>query len=188
MLFRSVVYEHVQKQKQEAAVNFLVNEAFSTPEWLLDSEILNRIEASGAIERVQNLQGRALSSLLDEDRLNRMIANEEVNGSNAYTAMNLMQDLRRGIFSELYNRKQVDAYRRNLQRTYVDIASAYLMKLKEADNDKLLKSDILPLMRGEMQGLKRELNRRKAGVNHSLTRYHWDDLIARIDTALATEA
>ena len=183
-----VVYEHVPKQKQEEAVEFLVDEAFSTPEWLLNREILNRIEASGAIERVQSLQGRALSSLLDEDRLNRMIANEEVNGSDAYTAMNLMQDLRRGIFSELYNRKQVDAYRRNLQRTYVDIASAYLMKLKEADNDKLLKSDILPLMRGEMQGLKRELNRRKAGVNHSLTRYHWDDLIARIDAALATEA
>ena len=183
-----VVYENVPKKKQEEAVKFLVEEAFTTPDWLLNQEILNRIEASGAIERVQNLQTRALSSLLDEDRLNRMIANEEVNGNEAYTAVDLMQDLRKGIFSELYNRNKVDAYRRNLQRSYVDIASEYLKKLNAEDNEALLKSDILPLMRGEMKTLKREINRRKSGVNHSLTQYHWEDLIARIDAALDVES
>jgi hypothetical protein len=183
-----VVYENVPKEKQEEAVNFLVKEAFTTPDWLLNQEILNRIEASGAIERVQNLQTRTLSSLLDEDRLNRMISNEEVNGDKAYSAVNLMSDLRKGIFSELYNRNKVDAYRRNLQRSYVDIASEYLKKLNAEDNEALLKSDILPLMRGEMQTLKREINRRKSGVNHSLTQYHWEDLIARIDAALDVES
>ncbi len=183
-----LVYENVPKKKQEEAVEFLVQEAFTTPDWLLNQEILNRIEASGAIERVQGLQTRALSSLLDEDRLNRMIANEEVNGDKAYTVVNLMSDLRKGIFSELYNRNKVDAYRRNLQRSYVDIASEYLKKLNAEDNEALLKSDILPLMRGEMKTLKREINRRKAGTNHSLTQYHWEDLIARIDAALDVES
>jgi len=183
-----VVYENVPKKKQEEAVNFLVEEAFTTPDWLLNQEILKRIEASGAIDRVQNLQTGALNSLLDEDRLNRMIANEEVNENKAYTAVSLMEDLRKGIFSELYNRKKVDAYRRNLQRSYVDIASEYLKKLNAEDNQALLKSDIMPLMRGEMQTLKRELNRRKSGVNHSLTQYHWEDLIARIDAALDVES
>ena len=183
-----VVYKNVPKQKQKEAVEFLVDEAFSTPKWLLNQEILDRIEASGAIERVQNLQTRALKSLLDEDRLNRMIENEEVNGNEAYTAINLMQELRKGIFSELYSRKNVDAYRRNLQRSYVDIASDYLKKLKAEGNEALLKSDILPLMRGEMQTLKQDINRRKSGVNHSLTRYHWNDLIARIDAALEVES
>lgn len=183
-----VVYKNVPKQKQKEAVEFLVDEAFSTPKWLLNQEILDRIEASGAIERVQNLQTRALKSLLDEDRLNRMIENEEINGNEAYTAINLMQELRKGIFSELYSRKNVDAYRRNLQRSYVDIASNYLKKMKSEGNEALLKSDILPLMRGEMQTLKQDINRRKSGVNHSLTRYHWNDLIARIDAALEVES
>ncbi|SKB75635.1 protein of unknown function [Salegentibacter holothuriorum] len=183
-----VVYENVPKKKQEDAVEFLVEEAFTTPNWLLNQEILNRIEATGAIDRVQSLQTRALNNLLEEDRLNRMIANEEVNGNEAYTAVNLMQDLRKGIFSELYKRNKVDAYRRNLQRSYVDIASEYLKKLNAEDNDALLKSDILPLMRGEMQSLKRDINRRKSGVNHSLTQYHWEDLIARIDAALDIES
>ncbi|MBZ9629252.1 zinc-dependent metalloprotease [Salegentibacter sp. LM13S] len=183
-----VVYENVPKEKQEEAVNFLVEEAFTTPDWLLNQEILNRIEASGAIERVQGLQTRALNNLLEEDRLKRMISNEEVNGNEAYTAVSLMEDLRKGIFSELYNRNKVDAYRRNLQRSYVDIASDYLKKLNAEDNEALLKSDIMPLMRGEMQTLKRELNRRKSGVNHSLTQYHWEDLIARIDAALDVES
>ncbi|MBI6119433.1 zinc-dependent metalloprotease [Salegentibacter maritimus] len=183
-----VVYKNVPKQKQKEAVEFLVDEAFSTPKWLLNQEILDRIEASGAIERVQNLQTRALKSLLDEDRLNRMIENEEINGNEAYTAINLMQELRKGIFSELYSRKNVDAYRRNLQRSYVDIASNYLKKMKSEGDEALLKSDILPLMRGEMQTLKQDINRRKSGVNHSLTRYHWNDLIARIDAALEVES
>ncbi|MBE7641039.1 DUF5117 domain-containing protein [Salegentibacter sp. BLCTC] len=183
-----VVYKNVPKQKQKEAVGFLVDEAFSTPKWLLNQEILDRIEASGAIERVQSLQTRALKSLLDEDRLNRMIENEEINGNEAYTAINLMQELRKGIFSELYSRKNVDAYRRNLQRSYVDIASNYLKKMKSEGNEALLKSDILPLMRGEMQTLKQDINRRKSGVNHSLTRYHWNDLIARIDAALEVES
>ncbi|WP_289024368.1 zinc-dependent metalloprotease [uncultured Salegentibacter sp.] len=183
-----VVYKNVPKQKQKEAVGFLVDEAFSTPKWLLNQEILDRIEASGTIERVQNLQTRALKSLLDEDRLNRMIENEEINGNEAYTAINLIQELRKGIFSELYSRKNVDAYRRNLQRSYVDIASNYLKKMKSEGNEALLKSDILPLMRGEMQTLKQDINRRKSGVNHSLTRYHWNDLIARIDAALEVES
>ncbi|WP_037319498.1 zinc-dependent metalloprotease [Salegentibacter sp. Hel_I_6] len=183
-----VVYENVPKEKQQEAVDFLNAEAFTTPDWLLNQEILNRIEASGAIERVQGLQTRALTSLLDEDRLNRIIANEEVNGDKAYTAVNLMSDLRKGIFSELYSRNKVDAYRRNLQRSYVDIASEYLRKLNAENNEDLLKSDILPLMRGEMQTLKREINRRKSGINNSLTQYHWEDLIARIDAALDIES
>ena len=61
-------------------------------------------------------------------------------------------------------------------------------KLNAEDNEALLKSDILPLMRGEMKTLKREINRRKSGVNHSLTQYHWEDLIARIDAALDVES
>lgn len=184
-----VVYENVPKEKQKEAMKFLISEAFTTPEWLLDQEILNRIEASGAIERVQGLQTRALKSLLNKDRLKRLIANEEANGKKAYTAVNMLSELRRGIFSELYRNRKVDAYRRNLQRSYVDIASSYLKQLRQDNSDdELLKSDIMPLMRGEMQTLKRELNRRKSNTNDALTRYHWNDLIARIDAGLDVDA
>ena len=183
-----VVYTPVPEEKQKAAVDFLNRHAFTTPEWLLDQNILDRIEASGAIERVQSLQTRSLESLLDEDRLRRMVENEQVNGDETYSAVQMMNELRKGIFSELYNSRQADAYRRNLQRSYVDIAAGYIQLLKAGKNDDVLKSDIIALMRGELEQLRRDLTSRRNRTNDSLTRYHWNDLIARIDMALSVES
>src|SRR5690606_14885472 len=183
-----VVYSPVPKEKQKAAVDFLNKHAFTTPEWLLDKNILDRIEASGAIGRIQNLQTGSLGNLLDEDRLKRMVENEEVNGKEAFTAIQLMNELRKGIFSELYSSRKTDAYRRNLQRSYVDIAADYVQLIKGDNGNNILKSDIIALMRGELEQLRRDLKARRNGTNDSLTRYHWNDLIARIDIALNVES
>ncbi len=180
------VYEPVPEDMQRKAVKFLNEEAFTTPQWLLNQDVLERIEASGAIERVQALQTRALENVLEKDRLRRMIANEEVNGNKAYTVIELMNDLRKGVFSELYSAKRTDGYRRNLQRSYVDAAAAYVNELDKMEDEEILKSDIIALMRGELQGLRNDINRRRNATSHSLTKYHWNDLIARIDAALAT--
>ena len=177
-----VVYEPVPESIQEEAVAFLNEHAFTTPEWLLDEEILNRIESDGAIERIQNLQTRALGSLLSVDRINRMVSTVEQEGNSAYTPLELMTDLRKGIFSELYAAQKTDAYRRNLQRAFVDIASEYIKKEKAAE-DEVLKSDVSALMRGVLTQLRRDLNRRKNYSGDTITKYHFEDLIARIDTA-----
>ena len=183
-----VVYTPVPENIQADAVEFLNKHAFTTPDWLLDQNILDRIEASGAIERIQSLQTRSLENLLDEDRLNRMVENEQMNGKEAYSAVELMDALRKGIFSELYNSEETDAYRRNLQRSYVDAAAAYVQELKAEEKDEIIKSDIVALMRGELEQLRRDLNARKNRTRDSLTRYHWNDLIARIDIALSVES
>ena len=183
-----VVYEPVPEKIQENAVKFLNENAFSTPDWLLNKEILNRIESAGAIEKVQNLQTRALEYLLNEDRLKRMVENTQINGASAYSPLEMLSDLRKGIFSELYSSQKVDAYRRNLQRSYIDAAAGYVQKLNEKKEDEIQKSDIIALMRGEMERLKRDINARKSGVNDQLTRYHWNDLLARIDAGLKTES
>ena len=181
------VYKAVPKEIQNNAVEFLNDQAFTTPNWLLNKDILSRVEATGAIERIQSLQTRTLNNLLDEERLKRMVSNEQMNGREAYTAIELMDDLRKGIFSELYSGRVADAYRRNLQRSYVDAASVYLQKLKGEDNEAVLKSDIIALMRGEMERLKRDLNARRYNNNDALTKYHWNDLVARIDAGLEVE-
>lgn len=181
------VYEAVPRQKQKEAVEFLNNHAFSPPNWLLEQDLLTRIEATGAIERVQALQTRSLNSLLEEKRLKRMVSNEQVSGNKAYTAVEMMDDLRKGIFSELYEGRKADAYRRNLQRSFIDAATGYVQKLKETESDAILKSDIIALMRGEMERLKRDISQRSNNVNDVLTRYHWKDLVARIDTGLKVD-
>ncbi|WP_081209283.1 zinc-dependent metalloprotease [Salegentibacter sediminis] len=181
------VYTQVPETKQKSAVKFLNDHAFSTPEWLLDRELLQRIEPSGAIERVQSLQSRALNDLLESDRLQRMISNEQVNGNSAYTAVEMMTDLRKGIFEELYKSQKVDAYRRNIQRAYVDAAAKYVQNLKKEERSEVTSTDIIALMRGDLEQLRRDLRARRNRVNNQLSVYHWNDLLARIDAALAVD-
>jgi hypothetical protein len=181
-----VIYSPVPNSVQKDAVKFVTENAFATPTWLLNAAILDRIESAGAIQRVQSIQSYHLNNLLDEDRLLRMIENEQKNGSSAYSIIEMMADLKSGIFAELYAGTPVDAYRKNLQRSYVEKASSYIQALKKDDRsaNKVKISDIIPLMRGELKTLRSEINARKNRSSDQLTRYHWEDLIARIDMAI----
>jgi hypothetical protein len=82
----------------------------------------------------------------------------------------------------------VDAYRRNIQRAYVDAATGYVQQLEAEGNNDIAQSDIIALMRGEIEQLKRDLRARRSRTNDKLTVYHWNDLIARIDRALDVDA
>lgn len=182
-----VVYEHVPAKIQREAVAFLNDHAFTNHEWLLNKGILQRIEDDGAIERVKSLQVRALSSLLDEDRIMRMVENESLNGADAYTVLNMMEDIRTGIFSELYKGQAVDAYRRNLQRTFVELASNQIAKLEaeEKRNSDVIISDVIPLMRAELIQLNTDIKSRRFRTSDRMSRIHWNDLSARIEKTLA---
>ena len=182
-----VVYEHVPASIQRKAVAFLNDHAFTNHEWLLNKEIIQRIEDDGAIDRVKSLQVRALSSLLDEDRLLRMVENESLNGNDAYSPLEMLEDVRTGIFSELYRGQAVDAYRRNLQRTYVELASNTIAELEaeENRNDDVIISDVIPLMRAELEQLKSDISSRRYRTSDKMSRIHWNDLLARIDKSFA---
>ena len=124
---KGAVYTHVSKARQQAAVNFLNQEIFATPKWLIDKDILSKIEADGNVDRIRSFQARALGSLFNQDRLKRMIENGAVNQKEAYTMEQLFDDTRSSIFSEISKGASIDAYRRNLQRAYVDQMKSLLM-------------------------------------------------------------
>ena len=111
-----------------------------------------------------------------------MIENQQLH-DNDYAVIELLEDLRKGVFAELYNGKKVDAYRRNLQRSYVAIAIDYINKLE--DDDDVATTDIIALMRGELETLQSQLNRMQYSTSDRLSRYHYKDLIARIEKAFA---
>ena len=112
------VYTPVSRQHQENCMAFLQEELFQTPEWLLDKEILGRIEYSGIVERVRSMQVRTLNNVLSLGKLARLVEHEALNGAQAYTLTTMMSDLRKGLWSELPSGRKIDTYRRNLQKAH----------------------------------------------------------------------
>ena len=82
-------------------MNFLHQQLFTTPYWMLDQNIINKIKPAGSIEKIRAMQVRGLNNLLSFDRLARVIENETLNGINAYPLMEMMNDITVGLWKEV---------------------------------------------------------------------------------------
>ena len=121
------VFTLVPKPRQEEAVKFLVDSAIATPSWLVDPEILRRIEPNGALQRIRNAQASVLNQLLNDQRFARLIEQQTIDGSAAYTAAELLATVRKGVWKELDGSTvKIDAYRRNLQNAYLELVNTKL--------------------------------------------------------------
>ena len=102
----------------------------------------------------------------------------EVIDDKTYRILDMMRDLRSGIFSELNYIKNVDLFRRNLQKSYID----RLGMLLNADETK--NSDISSITRGELQALNFQLTIAKNRKVNRMTKYHYSDCLARVKEIL----
>ena len=189
------VYTHVPKEKQKKAIQFINDELFKTPEWLINKDYISKTEYSGTVDRIRNLQENRLESILDLGRLARVIENETLNGSSAYTLVELMTDLRNGVWSELGSGRKIDTYRRNLQKAYVDRLQ-YLMTVERQNapnfSSPYLKvtrvdvnqSDIRSAARAELETLKRNVRSAISVTGDRMSRYHLQDVLERINNIL----
>lgn len=119
-----VRFNLIPKARQSEAVRFLGDNAFATPTWAIDKEILRRIEPIGALNRVRNAQNSVLNNLLSSSRFARLVEQSALDGDAAYQPGDFLADVRNGVWSELNTAAPtIDAYRRNLQRAYLDIAN-----------------------------------------------------------------
>ncbi len=115
------VYSPVPRDRQKAAVKWLLDNVMVTPTYLVPKDILYKLGASGIASRVSGSQSRAFAGLLQNARLGRMLENEQVNGPQAYTVAEMMGDIRGEVWKEFADASpKIDLYRRGLQRTYVN--------------------------------------------------------------------
>lgn len=188
------VYEPVPAAIQKEAVKFLNEQAFKNVQWLLNTDVLRRIEATGSIERVKTLQETILSKVLDPGRLGRLIEAEEIDQS-SYGITDLFNDLRQGIWHELTNGLTADIYRRNLQRVYIAQLGSLMQEDQKGVPGRMQafygftsvdveNSDIRPVVRAELSRLQRDLRRVQGRTPDTLTKYHYQDLIERIEKIL----
>ena len=193
-----VVYEPVPKAKQAAAMAFLQEHAFTRPDWMLDADVLRRIEHAGALERIRQGQTSVLNLVLDPQRLARLIEAEALQGEATYTPAEMMDDLRAGLWSELNQGEPINVFRRNLQRGYLERLGELMTEEVDAPPAAVRsaigftpvdvsQSDVRPYVRGELLILQEEIRRSLPRTNDRATELHLRDVQARIDEMLNPE-
>ncbi|MEJ2539290.1 MAG: zinc-dependent metalloprotease [Gemmatimonadota bacterium] len=173
------VFEPVDSERQARAVEYLNRQVFSTPAWLIRQDLLNRFMGSGVPDMIRQRQVSALNGLLDVERMKRLVEQEAFLGDEAYGLGDMLSDLREGVWSEVQSGATTDAYRRNLQRAWIE-RMAELMEDEEA-----MSSDVGPFARGELTALRDALD--DAAPGDRATRLHYQDILARIEAILDTD-
>jgi hypothetical protein len=187
------VYAPTPKATQRSAVNWLQQQVFTTPSWLLDKNILNKI-AEPVNNNVNTLQTSVLSSVLSTPRLARMVESTDRFGSSSYSVLELIADLKAGIFSELRTGRATDMYRRNLQKAYVERMIALLPADAPATPSaapvsfvpvtNIKNTDVPSIARGHLTELLAEVRSAINRTNDKMSKYHLMDIAQRIDQTL----
>lgn len=184
------VYEVVAKSDQRRAMAFLNRHAFTAPSWAFNKDILDRTNSSTAVETFRGAQAGVLNNVMSADRIARLVDNETRADGETYTAFEMMDELRGGVWSELRANRNIDVHRRHLQRAYLERAEN-LMTVEPprggffGSRYDVSQSDIRPIVRNELTILRRDINNRlNAGNVDRSTRVHLEDARVRIDDIL----
>jgi hypothetical protein len=123
----------------------------------------------------------------------RLIENEAINGAKAYTLSEMMSDLKKGIWEELYTNKPIDVYRRNLQLAYIDRIN-YIMNEEQGSTPswarsyvttvKVSQSDIRTVSVGQLLELKKEIKKSLKKNSDEMSKIHLMSVEAKINRIL----
>lgn len=123
------VFMPVSGARARAAVKFLNDNAFPTPTFFLRPEILDRIQDVGAVAQINAAQARVLTALLNDGRMERLVEIPATPGhpADVYLLPQYLSDIRHGVWTELADKSvRIDAYRRALQHSYLDMINTKL--------------------------------------------------------------
>ena len=174
---------------------FIQKQLFETPTWLLDKTILEKT-VTPVTDRISTLQDTYLGNLLSTARLQRLVSSLNRDPS-AYRLDEYMDDLKKGIFTEIAGRRPIDNYRRNLQKSFVERLGGIINPATAMGGGTtggitfsfgpvidVRKSDIMSVAKGTLRSLKSEISASLSGYTDRMSRYHLQDLNERIDRIL----
>ncbi|MFO0848158.1 MAG: zinc-dependent metalloprotease [Gemmataceae bacterium] len=192
-------FVRVPKDKQQAAVKFLLAAGFTTPSKLIDPKVVNQISYSGVASGIMSQQQQLLRGLLTAARLNRLLDAEVQEPEKAYTAAELVADLQAGLFKELTaDAPKCDPLRRTAQRTFVDILKAEFQPQQSGGGQVIQtrsgtivlgggadrSSELRAVARVALRDLQKQINEALPKVKDPATKAHLQDTVAEIESAL----
>jgi hypothetical protein len=187
----------VSKARQKDAVRFLNENVFKTPTWMINMDILRRLEPAGTIGRVSGSQTSILNALMNEARMARLVDYQATAArpADAYPLLEFLADVRGGVFTELTaGSVVVDPYRRALQRSYVNAMRARLAPPAAAAAPAggggrggaagSTNTDVRGALRAELRTLDAQLRTALAKTTDRATRVHIEDCRTEIANIL----
>ncbi len=171
-----VKYEPVPEDRQKNALNFLNENLFQKPTWLVDVPYIFDL-TDQPDSKLYTLINNVVSSsnLLSIAKLTRLEQFAQYDPSN-YKPEEYLSDLTGMIFSELDKGRAVDSYRRYLQRRFVSSAIEVVNSTAAAaaDGRTLLLATLMDIQKKAA----------KAKSSDSVTKAHWQAIAKQISDAL----
>ena len=167
-------YEPVPKDRQKRALNWLNDNLFRKPTWLVDVPYIWNV-TDRPDSKLYPYVKSTVTSLLNYQKLERLGQFADYGPGN-YTPEEYLDDLTGMVFEELYKGRATDSWRRYLQRQFV--ASALDVVASKAAEG----TDARTLLMGTLLDLQKKTA--KAKSSDTATQAHWQDLSKMIEKAL----
>jgi hypothetical protein len=193
-------FVRLPREQQQKAVKFLLDNAFQTPKRLIDPALVNRFKYTGVADEVIGQQRSLLTNLLGGRRFRLLLDAEVVNSEKSYSAIQLLNDVQEGIWSELkVSQPAVDAIRRGLHRSYLDHIKTELSPREPAaapqptrrrGGDLTLTrsdtkgTDFRAVARAALQDLAKQLEAAIPRAQDPMTRIHLQDCLREVKLIL----
>ena len=169
-------YAPVPKERQKRALNWLNDNLFRKPSWLVaEPWIFNLTDRPDTYLYTLVNNVVSASNLLNIQKLSRM-EQFTTYGSDNYSPQEYLDDLAGMIFEELYKGRATDSYRRYLQRRYVTVA------LEVVNSPAAETTDGRTLLLGQLLDIQKKAG--KAKSSDAATHAHWQSLAKQIEKGL----
>jgi hypothetical protein len=193
------IYTPLPKARQREAVAYLAANAYVVPKMFLRPDVTRLLDPQGSVQRIMDAQRRIMTTTLDNAKLLRLMEHEAQLGAEAYSVLELYNETQNALFAELKTGKiTTDAYRRNLQRAFVEELGTKLVSppqpalppgfppefaalLRVPD---VSKTEIRGLTRAQLEGLQASCRAASGKAADAQTRAHLKELVVTIENIL----
>jgi hypothetical protein len=171
------VFQMVPVTVQKEAMNFLKENIFETPKWLLDTMVLARVGESPT-QIVSKSQDMVLNHLLSAGTLSKLAVSEAMYGNKSYRLIDYFNDIDAGMWTELRSNSSVDIYRRNLQRSYLD----RMVELSNRTSKDY--RDVAPIVKVKLMDIHSTIKKAMNKTKDPVTQYHLRFMSEKLDDQL----
>ncbi|WEK33835.1 MAG: zinc-dependent metalloprotease [Candidatus Pseudobacter hemicellulosilyticus] len=188
------IMEIVEPEKQRAAVRFLLDELFTTPQWLVEAPVAALYDVV-PLRTIGSVQNEFLKLVLQPYSMNSILLAEA--SGKGYTLEEHLLSLKQGIWKELSAHKPITVYRRNLQKMYVQQLLPLLFRpapgtdpqsqRKEYDFEMAIRSDLNGILKAHAREILKEVKAARPFIKDKMTSLHLAEIQEQLQAALASQ-